>query len=84
MYNGKEDVCQEESLQWIDLFAKGSRVADGQSIRSNLKLSAASCGESLILVWNKTFRFCSLTLRQAAGNALAADSCIYINVWGHH
>jgi hypothetical protein len=36
-----------------------------------LKLSAASCGESSILKRNKPFRFCSLTPRQAAGNALA-------------
>ena len=36
-----------------------------------LKLSAASCGESSILKRNKTSRFRSLTPRQAAGNVLA-------------
>ncbi|MFH1006935.1 MAG: hypothetical protein V1800_05440, partial [Candidatus Latescibacterota bacterium] len=37
MYNGKGGVCQEESLQWIDLFAKGSRMTDVQSLRSNFR-----------------------------------------------
>jgi SAM-dependent methyltransferase len=36
-----------------------------------LKLSAASCGESSILMGNKTSRFRSPTLRQAVGNVLA-------------
>ncbi len=36
-----------------------------------LKLSAASCGESSIRMRNKTSRFRSLTPRQAAGNVLA-------------
>ena len=36
-----------------------------------MKLSAASCGESSILRRNNPCRFCSLTPRQTAGNALA-------------
>jgi hypothetical protein len=39
--------------------------------KQELKLSAASCGESSILNKEQTISFCSLTPRQAAGNKLA-------------
>jgi hypothetical protein len=47
-----------------------------EGIRCELKLSAASCGESSILKKNKTFRLSSLTPQQAAGNALAGGFAV--------
>jgi 3-hydroxyacyl-[acyl-carrier-protein] dehydratase len=49
-----------------------SGVLAGKGVpRLELKISAASCGESSILKRNKPYLSCSLTPRQAAGNELA-------------
>jgi hypothetical protein len=46
-------------------------AAPDHRLRFGLKLSTASYGESSILKRSKLFRFRSLTLQRAAGNALA-------------
>jgi len=47
MYNGKGGLCQEESLQWIYLFAKGFRMTDVQRLRSNFRHLLKDMGRPL-------------------------------------